>query len=56
MNKKTIRDIDIAGKRVFVRVDFNVPLDEQIGSQMMHALWLLCPQSNICLTTGLPLF
>ncbi len=29
MNKKTVRDIDIAGKRVLVRVDFNVPLDEQ---------------------------
>ena len=26
MNKKTIRDIDPNGKRVFVRVDFNVPL------------------------------
>jgi phosphoglycerate kinase len=26
MNKKTIRDIDIAGKRVFIRVDFNVPV------------------------------
>ena len=26
MNKKTIRDIDIKGKRVFVRVDFNVPI------------------------------
>lgn len=29
MNKKTVRDIDIANKRVLVRVDFNVPLDEQ---------------------------
>ncbi|MBE3561104.1 MAG: phosphoglycerate kinase [Ktedonobacteraceae bacterium] len=29
MNKKTIRDIDVSGKRVLVRVDFNVPLDEQ---------------------------
>ena len=29
MNKKTIRDIDFAGKRVLVRVDFNVPLDSQ---------------------------
>ncbi len=29
MNKKTIRDIDVAGKRVLVRVDFNVPLDDQ---------------------------
>ena len=28
MNKKTIRDVDVKGKRVFVRVDFNVPLDE----------------------------
>ncbi len=28
LNKKTIRDIDVAGKRVLVRVDFNVPLDE----------------------------
>jgi phosphoglycerate kinase len=27
MDKKTIRDIDLAGKRVLVRVDFNVPLD-----------------------------
>lgn len=25
---KTIKDVDIAGKRVFFRVDFNVPLDE----------------------------
>ncbi|HVF46279.1 MAG TPA: phosphoglycerate kinase [Pyrinomonadaceae bacterium] len=28
MNKKTIKDIDISGKRVFVRVDFNVPIKE----------------------------
>ena len=27
-NKKTIEDIDVSGKRVLVRVDFNVPLDE----------------------------
>ncbi len=26
MNKKTIRDMDVQGKRVLVRVDFNVPL------------------------------
>jgi len=25
---KTIRDLDIAGKRVLIRVDFNVPMDE----------------------------
>lgn len=27
-SKKTIRDIDVSGKRVFVRCDFNVPQDE----------------------------
>jgi len=26
---KTIRDLELAGKRVLVRVDFNVPMDEQ---------------------------
>lgn len=28
MNKKTVRDIDLKGKKVIVRCDFNVPLDE----------------------------
>lgn len=28
LNKKTIEDIDVKGKKVIVRVDFNVPLDE----------------------------
>jgi phosphoglycerate kinase len=27
MNKKTIRDVDLKGKRVLVRVDFNVPVE-----------------------------
>ncbi len=27
MNKLSIRDLDLGGKRVFIRVDFNVPLD-----------------------------
>ncbi|MGZ9586981.1 phosphoglycerate kinase [Paenibacillus marinisediminis] len=27
MNKKSVRDVDVNGKRVFVRVDFNVPLE-----------------------------
>ena len=28
MNKQTIRDLDVKGKRVFVRVDYNVPMDK----------------------------
>ena len=35
MPKKTIRDIDPAGKRVLVRVDFNVPLDDKDGKQVI---------------------
>ena len=31
MNKKTIRDIDLAGKKVLVRCDFNLPLDEEFN-------------------------
>lgn len=29
MAKKTIQDVDVAGKTVLMRVDFNVPLDDQ---------------------------
>lgn len=29
MNKQTVRDVDVSGKRVLVRVDFNVPLDAE---------------------------
>jgi phosphoglycerate kinase len=32
MDKMTIRDIEVAGKRVLVRVDFNVPMDEETGA------------------------
>ncbi|MBQ7453273.1 MAG: phosphoglycerate kinase [Clostridia bacterium] len=28
MNKKTFKDVDVKGKKVLVRVDFNVPIDE----------------------------
>ncbi|MBQ6646048.1 MAG: phosphoglycerate kinase, partial [Clostridia bacterium] len=27
MNKKTVKDIDVKGKKILVRCDFNVPLD-----------------------------
>lgn len=31
MNKKTVKDIDVNGKKVLVRCDFNVPLDENLN-------------------------
>ncbi|MCI9049948.1 MAG: phosphoglycerate kinase [Coprobacillus sp.] len=31
MDKKTIKDIEVAGKTVLVRVDFNVPRDKETG-------------------------
>lgn len=31
MNKLTVRDLDLKGKRVLMRVDFNVPLDERLN-------------------------
>ena len=31
MNKKSVRDIDVTGKKVLVRCDFNVPLDKETG-------------------------
>ncbi len=32
MNKMTVRDIEVTGKRVLVRVDFNVPVDAKTGA------------------------
>src|SRR5436305_2717877 len=29
---RSVEDLDVAGKRVFVRVDFNVPLDKKTGA------------------------
>lgn len=31
MNKKTIKDIELTGKKVLVRCDFNVPMDENLN-------------------------
>ena len=35
MSKLTLDDLDVAGKRVLVRVDFNVPLEEENGNQQV---------------------
>lgn len=31
MNKKSIKDINVNGKKVFIRVDYNVPMDEELN-------------------------
>jgi phosphoglycerate kinase len=35
MAKLTVRDLNVHGKRVFVRVDFNVPLEEKDGQMVI---------------------
>ena len=31
--KKNVEDLNVSGKRVIVRVDFNVPLDKETGKR-----------------------
>jgi phosphoglycerate kinase len=35
MAKLTVRDLDVRGKRVFVRVDFNVPMEDKDGQMVV---------------------
>ncbi|HHX37247.1 MAG TPA: phosphoglycerate kinase, partial [Clostridiaceae bacterium] len=32
MSKKTVKDVNVQGKKVLVRVDFNVPMDKETGA------------------------
>jgi phosphoglycerate kinase len=36
MAKLTAKDLDVRGKRVFVRVDYNVPMEEKDGQMVIN--------------------
>ena len=39
MDKKTIKDIEVAGKEVLCRVDFNVPRNKETEKLQMIIVW-----------------
>ncbi len=52
MAKKTIADIDVANKRVFMRVDFNVPLDDQLNITDDRRIEMAVPSIKSVLDRG----
>jgi len=52
MDKKTIENVDIKGKRVFIRADFNVPLDENGNITDDGRIRSTLPTINFALDAG----
>ena len=52
MNKKTIKDVDVKGKKVFCRVDFNVPMDENQNITNDTRIRATLPTINYLLENG----
>src|SRR4030066_1435214 len=48
-NKKTVEDIDVRNKKVIVRVDYNVPLDENVNVTDNTRIKLSLPTLNYLL-------
>jgi len=52
MQKKTVKDIDIKGKKVIIRVDFNVPLDEAFHITDDRRITAALPTIQYALSNG----
>ena len=52
MAKKTLADIDLKGKRVFMRVDFNVPLDAECNITNDRRIQMALPSIKAALKAG----
>lgn len=52
LNKITIEDLDIKGKRVFIRADFNVPLDENLKITDDRRIRSTLPTINYAIDEG----
>ncbi len=46
---KSVKDVDIAGKRVLIRVDFNVPMDEHQNISDDRRIKMALPTINYCI-------
>ncbi len=52
LNKMTIEDLDLKGKRVFIRADFNVPLDENLKITDDRRIRSTLPTINYAIDEG----
>src|SRR5208283_4859017 len=52
MQKMTVRDINIKGKKVIIRVDFNVPLDESFHITDDRRITAALPTIQYALSNG----
>lgn len=52
LNKITIEDLDLKGKRVFIRADFNVPLDENLKITDDRRIRSTLPTINYAIDEG----